>query len=81
MKVTDEQYETFRKSISDVRDMLSKLERKIGNVPMTIRFMRAIDQLYSNLSQMYFEEIKGKEEKDFDREISALLNGRKDDSV
>lgn len=79
MKVTDEQYETFCKTIYDVRDMFSKLEHKIGNVPMTIRFMRAVDNLCSDLSQMYFEEIKGKEEKNLDREISALFSGRKDD--
>lgn len=79
MKVTDEQYETFCKSISDVRDMFSKLEHKIGNVPMTIRFMRAIDNLCSDLSQMYFEEIKGKEEKNLDREIANIFKEKKDD--
>ena len=63
MKVTDEQYETFCETIHDIRGKLSKLEYKIGDVPMTIRFMRAVDQLCSDLSQMYFAEIKGKEEK------------------
>lgn len=69
MRVTNEQYETFCETIYDIRNKLSKLEYKIGDVPMTIRFMRAVDQLYSDLSQMYFAEIKGEEEKAVDREI------------
>lgn len=73
MKVSDEQYETFCKTIYSIRDTLSRLEHKIGNVPMTIRFMRAVDQLCSDLSQMYFEEIKGNEEKAMDRKIAGMF--------
>lgn len=73
MKITDEQYEAFCETIYNIRVTLSKLEHKIGNVPMTIRFMRAVNQLCSDLSQMYFEETKGKEEKDLDRKIASVF--------
>ena len=56
MKVTDEQYNLCRETIEDIRNTLFKLDGHIGNVPMTIRFMRAINNLLGELLQMYFAE-------------------------
>ena len=58
MKVTEEEYELCRKTIEDMRNTLFKLDRHIGKVPMTIKFMRAINNLLGELLQMYYEECK-----------------------
>lgn len=56
MKVTEEQYKLCRDTIEDMRNTLFKLDGHIGKVPMTIRFMRAINNLLGELLQMYFTE-------------------------
>lgn len=56
MKVTEEQYNLCRNTIEDIRNTLFKLDGHIGNVPMTIRFMRAVNNLLGELLQMYYAE-------------------------
>ena len=77
MKVTKEQYETFRDITSRIRDEFWKLDNRkiIGNVPMTSRFIHCVDNMISELMQIYFEEIKGDEEKELDRYTASLFAG------
>ena len=77
MRVTDAQYELFRKGIADIREKFEFLDYKIGDAPMTRRFMRSINNMCSDLMQMYFEEIKGEEEKAVDREIARRFKEKK----
>jgi hypothetical protein len=77
MKVTQEQYEAFRDTTSRIRDEFWKLDNRktIGNVPITSRFIHCVDNMISELMQVYFEEIKGDEEKELDRYTARLFAG------
>ena len=73
MKVSNDDYNNFREKTLEVHEILSRLEREIGNVPMTIRFIRSICNTISDMQQMYFEEIKGDEERAIDARIANIF--------
>lgn len=73
MKVSNDDYNNFREKTLEVHEILSRLEREIGNVTMTIRFIRSICNTISDMQQMYFEEIKGDEERTIDARIANIF--------
>ena len=76
MRVTDEQYNYFRNETAELKDRLEQMEVRVGDVPMTVRFIRSIDNLVSDMQQMYFEEIKGDKEKKLDAQVAGYFQGR-----
>ena len=73
MKVSENQYDNFKIEMSEIQERLERLETKIGNVPMTIRFIRSLQNTLSDIMQMYFEEIKDSEEKALDEKILKAI--------
>lgn len=74
MRVTDEQYELFREVTSEAKDKLQRIEYKIGDVPMTIRFLNTVQNILSDVQQMYYEEIKDQKDKAFDSECARKIS-------
>ena len=77
MKVSEAQYELFRKGMADIREKFEFLDYKIGDAPMTRRFMRSINNLCSDMMQMYYEEIKDEKDKALDYEIARRFKEKR----
>ena len=58
MTVSEKEYEHFRETMLEIRDSLDRLESKIGNVPMTVEFLRSVNRTLADVMQMYFKEIR-----------------------
>jgi len=70
LRISEEDYEYFRDQTTVVRDILERIDRRFStSTPMTSRFLRATGNLLSEVSQMFFEEIKDYNEKKFDKEL------------
>lgn len=77
MRVTEEQYELFRKEVADIREKFDFLDGRLGDAPMTRRFMRSINNLCSDMMQMYYEEIKDEKDKALDYEIARRFKEKR----
>ncbi len=58
MKVKESEYEFFRETMLDIRDTLDRMQSKIGDAPMTIAFIRSVNNMLADVAQMYYKEVK-----------------------